>query len=298
MRSLRRPGLRILIALAAGALHALSFAPWNLPWLQLLALAVLFMLAARTQRVRSAAALGFAFGLGWFGVGVSWVYISMHVYGLMPAAMAGLATAAFCAFLALVSGACAGGGAAFGSVAVPAADPGIAGDLGAVRMAARHALHGLSVAGQRIRPHGWAARRVRPAARRLRNHPGRCALRRCARDPRIAAERTRRARLCLVHGGAAVTLVGGAGLGQQRWTHPAGAPHYACSWCRPIIPQDVEVHCRRAASDLRRPLVTDAGARADLVACRSRCSRFHLEFVPREASTRSATTCERAPQRA
>ena len=91
----------MLIALAAGVLHALSFAPWNLPWLQLLALAVLFMLAAQTQRARTAAALGFAFGLGWFGVGVSWVYISMHVYGLMPALLAGLATAAFCAFLAL-----------------------------------------------------------------------------------------------------------------------------------------------------------------------------------------------------
>ena len=129
MRSLRRPGLRILIALAAGVLHALSFAPWNLPWLQLLALAVLFMLAARTQRARSAAALGFAFGLGWFGVGVSWVYISMHVYGLMPAPLAGLATAAFCAFLRFVSGPGAGGRAAFGSVAVPAADPGVAGDL-------------------------------------------------------------------------------------------------------------------------------------------------------------------------
>ena len=41
MRSTRRSGLRILIALAAGVLHALSFAAWYLPWLQLLALAAL-----------------------------------------------------------------------------------------------------------------------------------------------------------------------------------------------------------------------------------------------------------------
>ena len=45
--------------------------------------------------------LGFAFGIGWFGVGISWVYVSMHVYGLMPAPLAAAATAAFCAYLAL-----------------------------------------------------------------------------------------------------------------------------------------------------------------------------------------------------
>src|SRR5512144_1302038 len=88
-------------ALAAGAAHALSFAPFDLPWLQLLALALLFALTTRVDGRRSAALLGFAFGLGWFGVGVSWVYISMHVYGLMPAVLAGTATLAFCAFLAL-----------------------------------------------------------------------------------------------------------------------------------------------------------------------------------------------------
>ena len=93
--------LRPLYALLAGAIHACSFAPWNLPWLQVLALAALFALGARATLVRSAAVLGFAFGMGWFGVGISWVYISMHVYGLMPVVLAGAATAAFCAYLAL-----------------------------------------------------------------------------------------------------------------------------------------------------------------------------------------------------
>ena len=77
-----------LYALLAGAIHACSFAPWNLPWLQVLALAALFALSARAISARSAAVLGFAFGMGWFGVGISWVYVSMHVYGLMPAVLA------------------------------------------------------------------------------------------------------------------------------------------------------------------------------------------------------------------
>ena len=94
-------GLRPLYALLAGAIHACSFAPWNLPWLQVLALAALFALSARAISARSAAVLGFAFGMGWFGVGISWVYVSMHVYGLMPAVLAAVATAAFCAYLAV-----------------------------------------------------------------------------------------------------------------------------------------------------------------------------------------------------
>lgn len=107
MNPLRRTSVRLLLALAAGALHALAFAPWNQPGLQLLALAVLFALLARAPRPRTAAALGFAFGMGWFGAGVSWVYISMHVYGQMPAWIAAPATAAFCAYLALFPAAAA-----------------------------------------------------------------------------------------------------------------------------------------------------------------------------------------------
>jgi apolipoprotein N-acyltransferase len=88
-------------AAVLGLLHALSFAPWHQPGLQVLALAALFALALRADSWRSSALLGLAFGLGWFGLGVSWVFISMHRYGEMPAPLAAAATAAFCAFLAL-----------------------------------------------------------------------------------------------------------------------------------------------------------------------------------------------------
>ncbi len=91
------PALALLLGLA----HALSFAPLNLWPVQIAALAGLFVLAARVADARQAAVLGLAFGLGWFGLGVHWVYISMHVYGQMWAWLAALATLALAAFLAL-----------------------------------------------------------------------------------------------------------------------------------------------------------------------------------------------------
>jgi apolipoprotein N-acyltransferase len=90
-----------LLSFAAGAVAVAGFAPlhaWPVP---MLALAVLFFTWARSASPRQAAASGFAFGLGFFLVGVSWVYISLHRYGEMPAVLAGLATFLFAAYLAL-----------------------------------------------------------------------------------------------------------------------------------------------------------------------------------------------------
>lgn len=53
-------------------------------------------LSARRCLVR-----GFWFGLGLFGAGVSWIYVSLHEFGGMPAVLAAFATFVVCAFLAL-----------------------------------------------------------------------------------------------------------------------------------------------------------------------------------------------------
>jgi len=85
----------------AGAVSVAGFAPvhaWPLP---MLGLAVLFHAWSRSARARSAALSGFAFGLGYFLTGVSWVYISMHRYGDMPAVLAAIATVLFAAYLAI-----------------------------------------------------------------------------------------------------------------------------------------------------------------------------------------------------
>jgi apolipoprotein N-acyltransferase len=48
---------------------------------------------------RRAAWLGFVFGIGWFCAGVSWVYVSLHDVGGMPAAVAALAVLLFAVVL-------------------------------------------------------------------------------------------------------------------------------------------------------------------------------------------------------
>jgi len=85
---------------ALGALTVAGFAPLNWWWLPPLTLAGLITLwrGAATGR---AALLGFAFGLGWFCAGISWVYVSMHYVGGMPAVLAGAATLLFASYLAL-----------------------------------------------------------------------------------------------------------------------------------------------------------------------------------------------------
>lgn len=82
---------RLLLAAILGVAHTQAYAPHTWWWLQLLSLAGLVALVAGARRTRSAAATGYAFGLGWFLSGVWWLYISLHVYGEMPAWMALLA---------------------------------------------------------------------------------------------------------------------------------------------------------------------------------------------------------------
>ncbi len=89
------------IAAALGAVTVAGYAPFYLFPLPLLGFAALFLLWQRAPSAREAALLGFAFGLGWFGAGVSWVYVSLNVFGAMPAALAAAVTLLFCAYLAL-----------------------------------------------------------------------------------------------------------------------------------------------------------------------------------------------------
>ena len=91
----------IALPALAGAAAVLGFAPfyaWPVP---VASLAVLFLVWSRSGSALQAAISGYAFGLGLNLAGVSWVFVSLHEFGHMPAALAALATFLFCAFLAL-----------------------------------------------------------------------------------------------------------------------------------------------------------------------------------------------------
>lgn len=96
----------IVASFATGAACTFAFAPFHAFWVAPLALmAMLFIVAAAPGR-RAAAWRGFAFGLGYFLGGVSWVLVSLNVYGAMPLPLAALATFGFCAYLALFPALC------------------------------------------------------------------------------------------------------------------------------------------------------------------------------------------------
>ncbi|GGC15977.1 apolipoprotein N-acyltransferase [Oxalicibacterium flavum] len=88
--------------MAAGALNVFAFAPFGLWPLQIATLALLFHLLLAARTLRHGMLIAWAFGFGWLGVGVHWLYISMHVYGGMPSPMAALAVALLAAALALL----------------------------------------------------------------------------------------------------------------------------------------------------------------------------------------------------
>lgn len=96
-----------ILALLLGALTVAGFAPFRLFLLPVVTLALLMRLWRLQATPRRAALIGLAFGLGLFLCGVSWVYVSLHDFGAMPAPLAAIATFLFCAFLALFP-ACAG----------------------------------------------------------------------------------------------------------------------------------------------------------------------------------------------
>jgi apolipoprotein N-acyltransferase len=90
---------RLLPVLLGGA-SVFGFAPFYFYPLPILVLAGLFW-GLHGQAPREAFLRGGLFGLGWFLAGVSWVYVSLHDFGMMPAPLAGVVTLLFAAFLAL-----------------------------------------------------------------------------------------------------------------------------------------------------------------------------------------------------
>jgi apolipoprotein N-acyltransferase len=89
-----------LLALLAGALLPLAFAPLSLFPIAVLSPALLFLLWLDVTP-RRALWRGLLFGLGQFGVGVSWVYVAIHDFGHSGVPLAVFLTTLFVGTLAL-----------------------------------------------------------------------------------------------------------------------------------------------------------------------------------------------------
>ena len=84
----------IVVSLVLGAATVFGFAPFGFSALPVLTLSGLFALWRRAASPRAAAWLGFAFGLGLFGTGVSWLYIALAMFGEPPTLQMAINTAA------------------------------------------------------------------------------------------------------------------------------------------------------------------------------------------------------------
>jgi apolipoprotein N-acyltransferase len=93
--------LPLVLAVLLGAATVLAFSPFNLFVVAFITLTGLFWLWRSAPGPRQAALLGYAFGLGMFGAGVCWLYVSLHDFGGMPMPIAVLAVMLLCAYLAL-----------------------------------------------------------------------------------------------------------------------------------------------------------------------------------------------------
>ncbi|MCU0869273.1 MAG: apolipoprotein N-acyltransferase [Burkholderiales bacterium] len=109
--------LRCAGAALLGAAAVVAYAPHAWWPVMIVALAGLAALLHGTAP-RTAAAIGFAWGLGHFGVGVGWLHVALHTFGGMPTVAAAAAVALLVAYMALFPAvACGAAAAVAGGVA-------------------------------------------------------------------------------------------------------------------------------------------------------------------------------------
>lgn len=92
--------LRLTLALCAGALYPFAFSPYEFWPLIFVSIALLWVALQRSQRGQ-AFWVGAAYGLTMFGIGVSWLHISMHTYGDTPLWLAIVLTGSLVLLMAL-----------------------------------------------------------------------------------------------------------------------------------------------------------------------------------------------------
>src|SRR5262245_29676832 len=92
--------LNDVAAVLLGVLLTFAFAPYKIFPFAILAIMGLLALSLNVTP-KKACWLGFLFGLGFFGTGVNWVFISIHHIGQVPVFFAGFITFSFIVILSL-----------------------------------------------------------------------------------------------------------------------------------------------------------------------------------------------------
>ena len=84
----------------AGLLGPLGFAPFHSPGFIIISVAIFYSILLNNS-VQQSFVLGFVYGMGYFGFGVSWIILSIHDYGDLNYFFAGIITLVFISYLSL-----------------------------------------------------------------------------------------------------------------------------------------------------------------------------------------------------
>ncbi len=91
-----------LIAATLGMMLTLSFAPFEFWYLAIISIAGLHQLLLRNKQLKFS--IGLFYGIGLFGTGVSWIFVSIHRFGNLHEILAGFFTSCFVMSMALMMG--------------------------------------------------------------------------------------------------------------------------------------------------------------------------------------------------
>ncbi len=91
----------IPLAIFSGAILPIAFAPINFFPIAYISPAILLFILMHSTKIREFFFRGWCFGIGFFGVGVSWIYVSIHQFGNSNIFLAAIITVIFIMYLSL-----------------------------------------------------------------------------------------------------------------------------------------------------------------------------------------------------